>query len=81
MNRVKKTACILLLITTPLLATAAQNVPARKPSTEQSASEKAQPRNPLLQKITSVLDQVLEAQKGFQNETLRIMIQAQDHLP
>ena len=77
MKRVKKTACILLLITTPLLATAAQNVPARKPSTELSASEKAQPRNPLLQKITSVLDQVLEAQKSFQDETLRIMIQAQ----
>lgn len=76
MNRVRKAACILLLVTTPMLATAAQNVPAMKPSTEQSASEKAQPRNPLLQKITSLLDQVLEEQKSFPDETLRVMLQA-----
>ena len=63
MNRVKKTLCVLLLVTTPMLATAAQNPPAKKPSTEQAASEKAQPRNTLLQKITSVLDQVLRGDR------------------
>lgn len=76
MNRVTKTTCIFLLITTPLLATAAQNAPAKKSSTEQAASEKAQQRNPLLQKIIAVLDQVLEAQKTFADENLRVMIQA-----
>lgn len=77
MNRVKKNACIFLLITIPMPGIAAQNPPAKKSSTEQAASGKAQARNPLLQKIISVLDQVLEAQKSFADETLRIMIQAQ----
>jgi len=76
MNRVTKTACTFPLIATPLLATAAQNAPAKRPSTEQAASEKAQPRNPVLQRVTSVLDQVLEAQKTFADENLRVMIQA-----
>lgn len=71
MNRVKRTTCIVLLITTPLLAAEAQNPPARKSSTEQ-----AQPGNPLLQKITSALDRVLEAQKSFADDTLRVVIQA-----
>lgn len=71
-----KTTCIFLLITTPILATATQDVPAKKSSTEQAASEKAQPGNPLLQRVTSVLDQVLEAQNSFPDAPLRILIQA-----
>jgi len=77
MNRVKKTTSILLLVSTPMMGTAAQNPPAKKPSTEQAATEKAPPSNPLPQKITAALDQVLEAQKSFTDERLRIMIQAQ----
>lgn len=76
MNRVKNTTCIFLLITTPLLATAAQNASAKKSSTEQAASEKAQPRNPLLQKINALLDQLLEAQKSFADENLRVVVPA-----
>ena len=76
MNRVKKTTCIFLLITTPILTTATQTVPAKKSVTEQAASEKAQPRSPLLQKIISVLDQVLDAQNSFSDAPLRILIQA-----
>jgi hypothetical protein len=66
MNRVKKTTCIFMLITTPLLATAAQNAPKTKPSTEHAATEKAQPRNPLLQKITSVLIRCLRRKRASQ---------------
>jgi hypothetical protein len=76
MNRVKKVACIFLLLTTSLPSTAAQTTPAKNPSAEQAPSEKAQPGNPLLQKIISVLDRVLEAQKTFADESLRVMIQA-----
>lgn len=72
----KKATCILLLFSTALFAVAAQIAPEKKPSTEQSASERAQQGNPLLQKVTSVLDQVLEARKTFADENLRVMIQA-----
>jgi hypothetical protein len=75
-NSARKTTCIFLLITTPLSAMAAQqNAPAAK--TEQTATEKTQQTSPLLQKVASVLDRVLEAQKAFADENLRVMIQAQ----
>jgi hypothetical protein len=77
MNRVRKIPCIVLLIATPLLAAAAQNAPAKNPLADPALSEKAQPTNPLVLKITSVLDQVLEAQKTFADQSLRVMIQAQ----
>jgi hypothetical protein len=76
LNRITKITCILLLITTPLIATAAQSLQTQKTSHEQSSSERAQVINLSLQRITSVLDQVLEAQKGFADENLRVMIQA-----
>lgn len=77
MNRVKNTTCIFLLITTPLLAAPAQNAPAQKSPTKQATTERRKLENPLLQKIKSVLDQVLEAQKSFSDETLRVVVQAQ----
>ncbi len=77
MTRLKTSACMFLLITTPLLSIAAQKAPSTRSSNEQSPSEKSQLRNAFLLKVTAVLDRVLEAQKTFPDENLRVMIQAQ----
>jgi hypothetical protein len=55
---------------------AAQNPPAKKAPAEQSAVESVQPRDPALQRTIAVLDGVLEAQKSFADENLRVMIRA-----
>jgi hypothetical protein len=76
MNRVKKTASILLLVTQTLWAATRQDI-ASKPSlgNQQSKSEqKGQPSDPK-KRILSVLDQQLEAQKRFADENLRIAVQ------
>lgn len=74
---VKKAACIILLIAMPLSAFARQDkkIPADQP-TKQTV-EKKQTLDPLQQKVLSVLDQLLELRKGFADDNLRIMIQAQ----
>lgn len=81
MNRVKKTASVLLLVTTTLWAAPGQNVPIKLPSKLPSAdqqskspAQKSQPLDPR-KRILSVLDQQLEAQKTFADENLRIAIQ------
>ncbi len=77
MNRVKKTACILLLVTPALRAAPGQNVTSKPASGDQqskSVGQKGQPLDPK-KRILSVLDQQLEAQKTFADENLRIAIQ------
>jgi len=75
MRFIQKTACILLLVSTHP-STPAQSPPATKPVTEQTSVERTRPENPILQKVTSVLERVLEAQKTFADENLRVMIRA-----
>lgn len=67
--------CLLLLISVPLLAEA-QQAPAKKLDVEQATSKQSQPRDAALRRVVNVLDQVLEAQTGFQDAPLRILIQA-----
>ena len=77
MNRVKKTACILLLVTPALWAAPGQNVTSKPASGDQqskSVVQKGQPLDPK-KRILSVLDQQLEGQKTFADENLRIAIQ------
>ncbi|MFY9554011.1 MAG: hypothetical protein WAV47_04745 [Blastocatellia bacterium] len=78
MNRVKKTACILLLVVTPALWAAplqkATNKPASGDQQSRSIEPKGQPLDPK-KRILSVLDQQLEAQKMFADENVRIAVQ------
>lgn len=77
---VKKAACIILLIAMPLSAFARQNGADKKTPADNAAKqtvEKKQTLDPLQQKVLSVLDQLLELRKGFADDNLRIMIQAQ----
>jgi hypothetical protein len=76
MRFVKKTASILLLVISTQPSTLAQSPTATKPAAEQTPVERTRPENPILQKVTSVLDRVLEAQKTFADENLRVMIRA-----
>ena len=76
MRFIQKTACILLLVISTQPSTLAQSPPATKPVTEQTPVERTRPENPILQKVTSVLERVLEAQKTFADENLRVMIRA-----
>ena len=76
MRFVKKTASILLLVISAQLSTPAQSPPTTKPATEQTPVERTRPENPILLKVTSVLERVLEAQKTFADENLRVMIRA-----
>ena len=73
---VKKAACIILLVAMPLSAFARQDG-AEKKSPAKQAIEKKQTLDPLQQKVLSVLDQLLETRKGFADDNIRIMIQAQ----
>ncbi|HLG15716.1 MAG TPA: hypothetical protein VJH03_14615 [Blastocatellia bacterium] len=77
MLQVRNAAYVVLLMATSLPVTAGQKVEARKPSAEQTAREKAQPRDPALQKIVAALDQLLETQKTFSDENVRTVIQVQ----
>jgi hypothetical protein len=77
MNRLKKTACVLLLVPPALWAAPLQNVTSKPASGDQqskSGGQKGQPLDPK-KRILSVLDQQLEAQKTFADENLRIAIQ------
>ncbi len=77
---VKKVACFILLVAIPLSAFARQTGADKKSSADQpskQAIEKKQTLDPLQQKVLSVLDQLLETRKGFADDNLRIMIQAQ----
>jgi len=76
MPDVKKAACIILLVAIPLSAFARQTG-ADKESPAKQAIEKKQTLDPIQQKALSVLDQLLETRKGFADDNLRIMIQAQ----
>src|ERR1044072_7843009 len=76
MPDVKKAACIILLIAIPLSAFARQNG-ADKESPAKQAIEKKQTLDPIQQKALSVLDQLLETRKGFADDNLRRMLQAQ----
>src|SRR6266550_7665318 len=78
MHRVKSAACILLLITAPLL-TAGQDGPTKKKSPDRPSartSDNTPAVNPTQRKIFAALDQVLESQKTFADENLRAVIQA-----
>ena len=77
MNRVKKTASILLLVAQTLWAAPRQNLASKPASGDQQSKPVAQKGQPLDTKtrILSVLDQQLEAQKTFADENLRIAIQ------
>ena len=80
MPDVKKAACILLLVAIPLSAFAKQNGADKKSPADNAAkqaAEKKQTLDPLQQKVLSVFDQLLELRKGFADDNLRIMIQAQ----
>ena len=76
MPDVKKAACIILLVAIPMSAFARQNDADKKSPAKQTV-EKKQAFDPLQQKALSVLDQLLETRKGFADDNLRIMIQAQ----
>ena len=76
MRFIQKIACILLLVISAQLSMPAQSPPATKPVTEQPPVERTRPENPITQKVTSVLERVLEAQKTFADENLRVMIRA-----
>src|SRR5213592_2961186 len=77
MNRVKKTACLLLLVTPALWASPLQNVTSKPVSVDQQSKSVGQKGQPFDSKkrILSVLDQQLEAQKTFADENLRVAIQ------
>src|SRR5438552_19040802 len=77
MNRVKKTACLLLLVTPALWASPLQNVTSKPASGDQqskSVGQKGQPLDPK-KRILAVLDEQLEAQKTFADENLRVELQ------
>jgi hypothetical protein len=77
MNRVMKTASILLVFTQTLLAVPLQNITSKPASGDQQSKpieQRAQPSDPK-KRILSVLDQQLEAQKTFPDENLRIAVQ------
>ncbi len=76
MRFIQKTACILLLVISAQVSMSAQSPQATKPVTEQTPVERTRPENPILQKVTSVLENVLEAQKTCADENLRVMIRA-----
>ncbi|HSB10267.1 MAG TPA: hypothetical protein VLM38_12340 [Blastocatellia bacterium] len=77
MNRVKKITCLFLLLITPLSATATQSKE-KSTATETVKSIAGDKRDPGLarQKIVSLLYEVLEAQKAFPDQSLRVVIQA-----
>jgi hypothetical protein len=72
MNRVTRITCLVLLISTPLqaFAFATQSPQPRKPS-----AANVQPA--AIQKVVSVLDQLLDTQKSFADENLAIITQVQ----
>jgi hypothetical protein len=75
----KQAACIILLVVTPLLATASQN-PVDKKAVADKETNPAGEKKPALdaaqKKVLAVLDQLLETQKSFADDNLRIVIQA-----
>jgi hypothetical protein len=77
MNRVMKTASILLVFTQTLWAAPLQNITTKPASGDQQSKpieQKGQPSDPK-KRILSVLDQQFEAQKTFADDNLRIAVQ------
>ena len=77
MNRAKKAACLMLAFVAPIVAAARQNGAATKPSADQQAktsTDKSRTLDPSEQHILSALDQLLEAQQSFADDTLRVIV-------
>ena len=78
MKHVRKTICVLLLISPVLCAAPPQSGTSKSVLGDlqsSSVAPKSQPFDPKT-KILSILDQQLEAQKSFADESLRVAIQA-----
>jgi hypothetical protein len=80
MNSLKKIACVMLCVATPLLAVGGQSgAPERRPAPQQAELTvgKRQALDPSVQRILLVLSQVLDTEKSFADGNLRIAIQVQ----
>lgn len=77
MNRAKKAACWMLVFAAPLAIAAGQSGADHTPSTDQQAKtspEMKQTLDPAEQHVLAALNQLCEAQQGFADDTLRIVM-------
>ena len=77
MNLAKKTVCLMLVCAAPLVTFARQSNADKKPTSDQqtaAVSENLPAVDPSEQHILSALDQLVEAQQGFADDALRVVI-------
>ena len=77
MNLAKKAVCLMLVCAAPLVTFARPSSADKKPTSDQQAgtvSEKLPSLDPSEQHILSALDQLIEAQQGFADNTLRVVM-------